>query len=88
LPTLLQGTFDCIKGTCDPAAGLASALLVKLVKRGNRGFRFHSEKQARCHKDVALLLDLGLAAWEENKQRKGGVVRLSESVQRTFGIRH
>lgn len=78
----LQSIFDRVKGTHDPAAGSANELLVQLKKRGDRGFHFRSEREARCNCNVALLLDLGIASWRET--RKGGILRLSDSAKRTL----
>jgi hypothetical protein len=83
LRTLLQNAFDRVKGTHNPAARSANELLVQLAKRGDRGFRFRSLQEARRHCDVALLLDLEIAIWKETK--RGGILRLSESVKRTLG---
>ncbi len=86
--TRLQEVFESIRSTSDPAAGSANEFLVQLAKRGDRGFRFRSEKEARCHCNVALLLDLQIAVWEETKpilgRETGGIVRWSESVKRTL----
>jgi hypothetical protein len=86
LLTLLQDIFDRVRDTHDPASGTANELLVQLTKRGDRGFRFRSLKEARCHCNVALLLDLQIAVWEEGEARKGGIVRLSDSAKRTLMV--
>jgi len=86
LPATLQDLFQQVRKTADPAAGLANEFLAQLVKRGERGFRFRSLEEARCHKDVALLLDLGIATGEEVQApgQKAIVVRLSASARRTL----
>lgn len=84
----LQNLFNMVRRTHDPAAGSANELLVQLVRRGDRGFRFRSEKEARCHRNVDLLLNLQLTVWVETKpilgRKTGGIVRLSESAKHTL----
>ena len=83
----LQDLFQKVKGTHDPAAGGANELLIQLVRRGRKGFRFVSLDSARCNSNVALLLDMELAVWEQEEFLGvpiGGKLRLSPSVEQTL----
>lgn len=83
----LQGLFGRVRKTHDPAAGSANETLIRLVKRGDRGFRFRSEEEARCNADFNLLLNMGLAVWKDTTISgipMGGVVCWSEGTKRTL----
>lgn len=82
----LRELFDRIRKTMDPAAGSANELLIQLNRRGEKGFRFRSEEQARANANVDLLLNMGIAVWEEigiAGIEVGGKIRINPRVAKT-----
>lgn len=83
----LQLILSQVKGTRDPAAGSANELLIQLVRRGHKGYPFSSESHARCHGNVALLLDMEIAVCEPRKIMGvpvGVKIHLHPSVEQTL----
>ena len=79
----LKELFERIRKTRDPAVGSANELLIQLSRRGEKGFRFRSESQARNNSNVDLLLNMEIAVWEGAEIMGvgiGGKVRLNPRV--------
>jgi len=83
----LQELFERIRKTMDPASGSANELMIQLRRRGEKGFRFRSESQARSNANVELLLKMGIAVWEEIEiggVKRGGKIRINPRVEKTL----